>query len=57
MVTTNLGEGTEELGQQIAKLRATLTQAGKGNGPSSVSSSPQERGDRWGHNRDGTPVT
>ena len=37
-----------ELGQQIAKLMAALTKAGKGNSPSSVPSGPSE----WGHGRD-----
>ena len=46
MVMTEPGEGTVELGQQIAKLRATLTKAGQGNSPSSTLSSPQERGCR-----------
>ena len=33
-----------ELGQQIAKLMATLTKAGQVNNPSSAPSSPKERG-------------
>ena len=52
---TDLGEGTAELGQQIAKLIATLTKAGQGNSPLSMPSSPQERGCRMGHNGSSTP--
>ena len=55
MVMTDLGVGTAELGQQIAKLMAALTQAGQGNGHSSVPSSPWERGHGWGHNSVSTP--
>ena len=42
MVMTDPGEGTAELGQQIAKLMAALTQAGQGNGPSSAPGSPRK---------------
>ena len=55
MVTTDQGEGTTELEQQTAKLMATLTQAGQGNGPSSVPGSPKERGHTWGCNSGDTP--
>ena len=55
-VKTDPGEGTPKLEQQIAKLMATLTQAGKGHGPSSLPSSPGERGHRWGCNGDSTPT-
>ena len=48
-VTTDPGEGTGELGQQIAKLMATLTQTGQSSSPSSVPGSPQECGHRQGH--------
>ena len=48
MVITDPRKGTAELGQQIAKLMATLTQAGQSNGTSSVPSSPWERCHRWG---------
>ena len=41
-------EGMVELGQQIAKLMAALTKVGQGNNPSSVPSSPLERGQRRG---------
>ena len=44
MVTTDLGKGMAELGQQIAKLMATLTKVGQGSNPSSAPTSPQERG-------------
>ena len=44
VVATDPGEGMVELGQQIAKLMATLTKAGQGNNPSNAPSSPQERG-------------
>ena len=42
MVSTDLGEGIAKLGQQIAKLMATLTKVRQGNNPSHVQSSPQE---------------
>ena len=42
MVTTKLGEGMAELGQQIAKLMAALTQTGQGSGQSSAPPGPQE---------------
>ena len=54
MVTTDSQEGMADLGQQIAKLIASLTKAGQGNSPSSVPSSPQERGHRRGHNSSST---
>ena len=57
MVTTDPGKVMAELGQQIAKLMATLTQTGQGSSPSSVPGSPQERGCRWGCNGGSTPVT
>ena len=50
MVKTDAGEGMAVLRQQIAKLMATLTKAGQHNNPSSVPSSPQERGHGRGHN-------
>ena len=56
MVMTDLGEGMAEFGQQIAKLMATLTKAGQGNNPSSVPSSPQERGHRRGCSSSNTPI-
>ena len=55
MVTTDLGEGTAELGQQSAKLMAALTKVGQGNNPSSAPSSPQERGCGRGCNGSSTP--
>ena len=42
-VATNSVEGAKELGQQIAKLMAALTQAGQGSNPASAPSSPRER--------------
>ena len=54
-VTTNLGEGTAELSQQIAKLMATLTQTRHGSGPSTSPGNPQEHGYRWGHSGRSTP--
>ena len=44
MAMTDLGEGTAELGQQIAKLMSALTQAGQDYGHSSMPSSTRERG-------------
>ena len=44
-VTTDPGGGMTKLGQQIAKLMATLTQIRQDSGPSSVPGSPSE----WGH--------
>ena len=41
-VTTDTGEEMDELGQQVAKLMATLTQTGQGSGPTSAPASPQE---------------
>ena len=38
----DFGEGIAEVGQQIAKLMATLAQAGQVNDPSSAPSSPWE---------------
>ena len=55
MVMIGPGEETAELGQQIAKPMATLTQAGQSNGSSSMPGSPQERGCRQGHNSGSTP--
>ena len=48
-MATDPGEGATELGQQIAKLMATLTKAGYGNNPASAPSGPRERGSgrRW----------
>ena len=37
-------EGTMELGNQIAKLMATLTRAGQGNSLASAPNSPRQRG-------------
>ena len=37
-------EGASELGNQIARLMATLTKAGQGNSPSSTPNSPRHRG-------------
>ena len=54
-VTTDSGEGTAELGQQIAKLMATLTKVGQDNNPCSAPSSPLERGCGRGHNGRSTP--
>ena len=48
MVTTDPGEGIVKLGQQIAKLMATLTWTGQGSSPSSAPGSPQECGHGWG---------
>ena len=55
MLTTDSGEGMTELGQQIAKLMATLTKAGQGNNPSKSQSRPQERGCGRGCNGSNTP--
>ena len=43
-VATDPGKGMAELGQQIAKLMAAQIKAGQGSNPSSMPSSPQERG-------------
>ena len=43
-VTTDSGEGTTELGQQIDKLMAALTKAGQGSNPASAPGSPRKRG-------------
>ena len=47
-VTTNLGEGMAKLGQQIAKLMATLMQTRHGSSHPSAPSSLWEHGHRWG---------
>ena len=47
-VTTDPGEEMAKLGQQIAKLMATLTQTGHGSSPSSALGSPWECGHGWG---------
>ena len=44
VVTTDPGEGSAELRQQIAKLMTTLTQNRQGSGPSSAPGSPWEHG-------------
>ena len=54
-VATAPGEATAELGQQIVKLMAGLTKAGQGSNPSSMPSSPWERGHGRGHNGSNTP--
>ena len=56
-VTSNPGEGTAELGQQIAKLMAALTQTGQGSSPSSAPGSPWEHDHGWGHHGRSTQVT
>ena len=43
-VATDPGEGIAELGQQIARLMAALTEAGQGSNLSSTPGNPQERG-------------
>ena len=48
-------EGTAKLGQQIAKLMATLTQTGQDSSHYSVPGSPWEDGHRWGCSGRGTP--
>ena len=55
MVTTNFGERTAKLVQQIAKLMAALTQTEQGSGHSSAPPSPQGHGHRWGCSGRGTP--
>ena len=52
---TESGEGTTELGQNIAKLMVALTKIGHGNRPASTPSSPRERGCSRGHADRGTP--
>ena len=42
-MTTEPVEGAMELGNQIAKLIATLTRAGQGNSPASTPNSPRQR--------------
>ena len=42
-VNTEPVEGTTELGNQITKLMASLTRAGKGNSPASAPNSPKQR--------------
>ena len=54
VVTIDLEEGMAELEQQIAKPMAALTLARQGNRPSSMPSSPWERGHRWGCNSGST---
>ena len=43
-VITEPVEGASELGNQIARLMAALTRAGRDNSPSSVPNSPRHRG-------------
>ena len=43
-MTTDPGEGTTELGYQIAKLMATLTRGGQDNSPASTPNSRRQRG-------------
>ena len=54
-ITTEPGEGTTELGNQIAKLMAALTWAGQGNSPASAPNSPRQRGCGRGHMDRNTP--
>ena len=54
-VAPDPGEGTAELGQEIAKLMAALTKAGQGSNPSSAPSSPWERGHGRGCSGSSTP--
>ena len=54
-VVTDSGEGTTELGLQIAKLIAALTKAGQGSNPASAPSRPRERGHGRGCADRGTP--
>ena len=43
-VTSEWVEGTTKLGNQIAKLMASLMRAGQGNSPASMPNSPRQRG-------------
>ena len=47
-MTTEPVEGTTELGNQIAKLMATLIREGHGNSPADAPNSPRQRGHRRG---------
>ena len=55
MVTTDLGEGTANPSQQIAKLMATLTQTRQGSGHSSAPPSCWKHGCGQGQSGRGTP--
>ena len=54
-VTTDSGEGTTELGQQIAKLMAILTRERQGGSPASAPNSLRERGHGRGQTDRGSP--
>ena len=54
-MTTDPGESTTELGQQIVKLMAVPTRAGQGSSPASAPNSPRERGHGRGWTDRGTP--
>ena len=54
-VATDSGEGTIELGQQIAKLMATMNKVGQGKSAASAPSSPRERDHGRGWTDRGTP--
>ena len=53
-MTTDSQEDTTELGQQIAKLMATLTRAGQGSSPASAPNSPRESDQGRGQTDRGT---
>ena len=48
-------EGTTELGNQIAKLMATVIRAGHGNNPANATNSPRQRGHGRGQTDRSTP--
>ena len=54
-MTTEPAEGTTGLGNQIAKLMATLTRTGQGNSPASAPNSPGQRGHGRGQTDRNTP--
>ena len=54
--TTEVVNGSKELGDQIARLMATLTRAGQGNHPTSTPNSPRHRGHGRGQMDRNTPT-
>ena len=54
--TTEVADGSMELGNQILRLMATITRAEQGNCPTSAPNSPRHRGHGRGHMDRNTPT-
>ena len=55
-VTTNVMDGSKELGDQIARLMATLARVEQGNNPTRASNSPRHKGHGRGQTERNTPT-